>query len=118
MSEYEDTPWGYNKVLVWGQHFLIQDFIVKEACRTSLHLHENKVSFWFIESGNGELSLEDELFFLGPGDSVFIDKEQTHRLTASLGDMRVIEVQSGVVDDPEDVIRFEDDYGRVSEGLE
>jgi mannose-6-phosphate isomerase-like protein (cupin superfamily) len=118
MDQYEDTPWGYNKVLVWGQNFLIQDFIVREACRTSLHLHENKSSFWFVESGNGELLLEENLFFVGPGDSIYIDRGQMHRLTASLGDMRVVEVQAGVVDDPDDVIRFEDDYGRISKGME
>ena len=118
MDKVEIMPWGHTLVLSHGLNFLLQLFTVREGHRTSLHLHENKATFWFIEAGNGELVLEDETWLLGPGDSVFIDKEQIHRLSAFVGDMVVFEIVSGLVDDPEDVIRFEDDYGRVSEGME
>lgn len=114
----EETPWGHNLVLATGRNFLVQTFTVFEGQRTSLHLHENKATFWFIEAGNGELVIEDDMFLLGPGDSIYIEKEQMHRLSASLHDMVVVEVQTGIVDDPDDVIRFEDDYGRISEGME
>jgi mannose-6-phosphate isomerase-like protein (cupin superfamily) len=118
MDGFEETPWGHNLVLSHGQNFLVQTFTVFEGRRTSLHLHENKSSFWFIEAGNGEFLIEDEVFLVGPGDSIFIDREQIHRLSASVHDVVVFEIQAGMVDDPEDIIRFEDDYGRISEGME
>ena len=92
-------------------------FLLRESERTSLHLHEGQSHFWFVESGNGELTIEERKFFIGPGDSIFIDVGQLHRLSAMLHDMDVFFVTAGQID-PEDVVRFEDDYGRASEGID
>ena len=99
-----------------GEHFTVGQFIVLEGRRTSLHLHENQTHFWFIEAGNAELLIEDEMFLIGPGDSIHIDMEQMHRLSASIGDVQVFYVTSGLIDS-DDTVRFEDDYGRVDEGM-
>jgi len=106
-----ETPWGSIEEYYSGEHFTVSKLIVREGRRTSLHLHENQSHFWFVESGNGELLLEEQVFLIGPSDSIHIDKEQMHRLTATIGDMNVFQVTSGHIDD-DDVIRFEDDYGR------
>lgn len=111
-----DKPWG--TVYEWfrGEHFIVSQFHLREGCRTSLHLHENQSHFWFVESGNGELLIEDHTYLIGSGDSIYIDTEQIHRLSAMVGDMVVFEVTSGLIDEG-DVVRFEDDYGRVDKGL-
>ena len=114
----EKTPWGFNEVLAHGHNFLVQIFKVKEGQRTSLHLHEAKGTFWIIESGNAEVVLEEQVYFLGAGDTAYIDAGQIHRLSALVDDVVVFEVMTGEVDDIDDVVRFEDDYGRVSEGME
>jgi mannose-6-phosphate isomerase-like protein (cupin superfamily) len=114
----EQTPWGVNEVLAHGRNFLVQIFKVKEGRRTSLHLHEGKGTFWFIESGNGELLLEEVVYLVGAGGSIYIDAGQIHRLSALVDDVVVFEVLTGDVDDLDDVVRFEDDYGRISEGME
>ena len=111
------TPWGVSMDWFRGENFVVRQFILNESNRTSLHLHENMGSFWFVEAGNGELTLEEQTYLIGPGDSIYIDREQIHRLTAMVGDMRIFEVQSGKIDD-DDVIRFEDDYGRTSKGVD
>jgi mannose-6-phosphate isomerase-like protein (cupin superfamily) len=113
----EEKPWGTKNEWLTGERFSMGQIHLLEGRRTSLHLHENQTHFWFVESGNGELILEDKIFYIGPGDSIHIDREETHRLSAMLGDMHVFYVTSGRIQE-DDVIRFEDDYGRVSEGVD
>lgn len=112
-----DKPWG--EVYEWfsGEHFFVGQFLLKEGRRTSLHLHENQSHFWFIESGNGELIIDENTYLVGPSDSIYIDKEQMHRLSASIGDMHVFYVTSGLID-PDDTVRFEDDYGRADKAFD
>ena len=81
-----------------------------------MHLHEGQSHFWFVESGNGELAVEETQFLVGPGDSIFIEIGNLHRLSAMVGDMEVFYVTAGLVD-PADCVRFEDDYGRTNEGI-
>tara|TARA_R110000868_G_scaffold282909_2_gene543211 strand:- start:6732 stop:7079 length:348 start_codon:yes stop_codon:yes gene_type:complete len=109
-------PWGTQNEWLTGERFSVGQIHLLEGRRTSLHLHENQTHFWFIESGNGELVLEEQVFLVGPGDSIHIDREEMHRLSAMVGDMQIFYVTSGHVDE-EDVVRFEDDYGRVDEGI-
>lgn len=111
-----EKPWGTVNEWFSGEHFIVSQFHLREGCRTSLHLHENQSHFWFVESGNGELLVEETTYLVGPGDSIYIDTEQIHRLSAMLNDMVIFEVTSGLIDN-EDVVRFEDDYGRVEDGL-
>ena len=111
-----EKPWGSEIEWFSGDHFTVGQFILLEGRRTSLHLHENQAHFWFVESGNGELFLEDTSYLIGTGDSIYIDREQMHRLSASIGNMQVFQVTSGLID-IDDVVRFEDDYRRTSEGI-
>lgn len=111
-----ETPWGSSNEWFRGDHFVVNQFLLLEGHRTSLHLHEGMVHFWFVEAGNGELIVEEETFLIGPSDSIYIDYGQMHRLTALVGDMQIFEITSGTIDEA-DVIRFDDDYGRVSDGM-
>jgi len=103
--------------MVSGDHFTVGQFILLEGRRTSLHLHENQTHFWFVESGNGELLIEDTTYLIGPGDSIHIDREQVHRLSASIDNMQIFFVTSGLID-VDDVVRFEDDYGRANKAFD
>ena len=112
-----EKPWGSEIEWFSGNHFVVGQFILLEGRRTSLHLHENQAHFWFVESGNGELFLEDTSYLIGTGDSIYIDCEQMHRLSASIGNMQVFQVTSGLID-IDDVVRFEDDYGRANKAFD
>lgn len=111
-----EKPWGSEIEWFTGEHFTVGQFIVLEGRRTSMHLHENQTHFWFVEAGNGELMIDETMFLVGPGDSIHIDREQVHRLSASIGNMQIFYVTSGLIDD-DDVVRFEDDYGRADKAF-
>lgn len=112
-----EKPWGSEIEWFSGDHFVVGQFILLEGRRTSLHLHENQSHFWFVESGNGELLIEDTSYLVGSGDSIYIDSEQVHRLSASIGDMQIFYVTSGLID-VDDIVRFEDDYGRADKAFD
>jgi mannose-1-phosphate guanylyltransferase len=112
-----EKPWGSQIEWFSGERFTVGQFILLEGRRTSLHLHENESHFWFVESGNGELVIEDTMYLVGPGDSIHIDAEEVHRLSASIGDMQIFYVTSGLIDET-DVVRFEDDYGRADKAFD
>jgi len=112
-----EKPWGIQDEWISGQRFVMGKFLLRESERTSLHLHEGQSHFWFVECGNGEVVIEERQFLIGPGDSIFIDVGQLHRLSAMVGDMDVFFVTAGLID-PEDFVRFEDDYGRANEGFD
>lgn len=112
-----EKPWGSEIEWFSGDHFVVGQFILLEGRRTSLHLHENQSHFWFVESGNGELLIEDTSYLVGSGDSIYIDSEQVHRLSASIGDMQIFYVTSGLID-VDDIVRFEDDYGRANKAFD
>lgn len=111
-----EKPWGSIDVWMEGERFTIGKLLLREGERTSLHLHEGQSHFWFVESGNGELVVEETKFLVGAGDSIYIEVGQLHRLSAMLGEMEVFFVNAGIQDQG-DVVRFEDDYGRVNEGI-
>ena len=111
-----EKPWGLEDEWLVGERFIMGKFLLREGERTSLHLHEGQSHFWFVESGNGELAVEETQFLVGPGDSIFIEIGNLHRLSAMVGDMEVFYVTAGLVD-PADCVRFEDDYGRTNEGI-
>lgn len=112
-----EKPWGSYNEWFSGDHFVVGQFTLLEGRRTSLHLHEGQSHFWFIESGNGELIIDEQTYLVGPSDSIYIDKEQMHRLSASIGNMQVFYVTSGVIDE-DDTVRFEDDYGRADKAFQ
>jgi mannose-6-phosphate isomerase-like protein (cupin superfamily) len=60
--------------------------------------------------------IDETVFLVGPGDSIHVDREQVHRLSASIGNMQIFYVTSGLIDE-DDVVRFEDDYGRADKAF-
>jgi mannose-6-phosphate isomerase-like protein (cupin superfamily) len=113
----QEKPWGTVDEWIVGERFVMGKFLLREGQRTSLHLHEGQSHFWFVESGNGELVVEESVFLIGPSDSIYIDVGQLHRASAMVGDMEVFFVTAGLIDGG-DIVRFEDDYGRAHEGLD
>lgn len=88
-------PWGTEKVLHRGK-WRVKKIVVTEGCRTSLQYHEKKFEVWFFEDGTMKI----------------IPPMTIHRL---VGPVAVIEVAHG---DDEDIVRLEDDYGRISHATE
>ena len=106
-------PWGSYESLVVGEQFQVKRLTVNPGQTLSLQLHHQRAEHWVIVSGEAHVTRGDEHLVLGPDQSTYIPIGMKHRL-ANLGDepLEVIEVQSGSYLGEDDIVRFDDVYGR------
>jgi len=110
---YEKREWGNFQVLLDEPNLKVKKIVVKTGKRLSLQLHELRDERWFIASGCGEVQIGNKTTDISEGDELFIEKYQVHRVRSSgLIDLVIIEIQTGVCNE-DDIIRIEDDFGRV-----
>ena len=107
-------PWGYYTLLEEGQRFKTKLLALKPGARISLQLHHNRSEHWIVVSGMAEVTRGDEVFFVGSNESTYIKAGTRHRI-ANPGQVELvlIEVQSGDYLGDDDIVRFEDVYGRA-----
>ena len=106
-------PWGSYESLVVGEQFQVKRLTVNPGQTLSLQLHHQRAEHWVIVSGEAHVTRGDEHLVLGPDESTYIPIGMEHRL-ANLGEapLEVIEVQSGSYLGEDDIVRFDDVYGR------
>ena len=108
-------PWGTYTVLEEGAHFKIKRLEVKPGARLSLQMHHHRSEHWVVVSGEAKVLNDDKEFVLGVNQSTYIPAEHKHRLENIGNEMLVIiEVQTGDYLGEDDIVRFQDVYGRVS----
>jgi len=106
-------PWGSYESLVVGEQFQVKRLTVQPGQVLSLQLHHHRAEHWVVVSGNAEVVRGEECFTLGPDESTYIPIGMKHRLANRGTDpLEVIEVQSGAYLGEDDIVRFEDVYGR------
>ena len=112
--ETETRPWGTWEVLLDETYCKVKRITVKPGHRTSYQKHFKRQEQWMVVVGEATVTLNDELITLKTGDTLAVPEEASHRI-ANRGDipMVFIEVQRGTYFGEDDIIRFEDDYGRV-----
>lgn len=107
-------PWGTYTVLEEGQGFKIKRIEVKPGGRLSLQMHEHRSEHWIVVSGVAKVINGDNELTVNTNESTYIPAGHKHRLENQQNDMLVmIEVQSGGYLGEDDIVRFEDHYGRV-----
>jgi mannose-6-phosphate isomerase len=114
-EEYAERPWGNYTVLDDGApDHKVKRIVVHPGKRLSYQRHAKRAEHWFILSGTATVTLDGVVTELHPGDSIDIPQEGAHRM-ANDGDADVvfIEVQHGTYFGEDDILRLEDDYGRV-----
>ena len=106
-------PWGSYTVLEEGKGFKIKRVAVNPRKRLSLQLHRHRSEHWIVVTGTAEIDLGDRRLVLSANESTFVPAGTRHRL-ANPGEtpLEVIEVQSGEYLGEDDIVRFDDDYGR------
>ncbi|PLX28986.1 mannose-6-phosphate isomerase [Candidatus Parcubacteria bacterium] len=111
--EKENRPWGWYKVLLDTPTHKVKEILVKPGNRLSYQLHYKRSEHWYIVSGEAIVTLDDKDITLKKGEYIDIPVEHKHRI-ANMGDEDVIfvEVQTGEYFGEDDIVRFEDDYGR------
>ena len=107
-------PWGTYTTLEEDLRFKIKRIVVKPKASLSLQMHHHRSEHWIVVSGTARVVNNDREFLLNTNESTFIPAGHTHRLeNPGVIDLVLIEVQSGDYLGEDDIVRFEDIYGRV-----
>ncbi|MGI4816070.1 MAG: mannose-1-phosphate guanylyltransferase/mannose-6-phosphate isomerase [Janthinobacterium lividum] len=106
-------PWGYYDSIDLGERFQVKRIVVHPGAKLSLQMHHHRAEHWIVVSGTAEVSCGEKVFLLAENQSTYIPLGTTHRL-ANPGKvpLEMIEVQSGSYLGEDDIVRFEDTYGR------
>jgi len=106
-------PWGWYDSVDEGERFKVKRIQVKPGASLSLQMHHHRAEHWIVVKGVAEITNGDQVIILSENQSTYIPKGQTHRL-ANPGKtpLEIIEVQSGSYLGEDDIVRFEDSYGR------
>jgi len=106
-------PWGSYTVLQEGVNFKIKRIEVKPLARLSLQMHHHRSEHWIVVSGKAKVINGEQALELSTNESTYIPAGNKHRLENIGSDLLVmIEVQSGDYTGEDDIIRFDDEYGR------
>lgn len=107
-------PWGDYTILEVGERFKIKRIVVKPGQRLSLQMHHHRSEHWVVVSGMAKVTNGNKEFFVSPNESTFIPAGTGHRLeNPGVLDLVMIEVQSGDYVGEDDIVRFDDKYGRT-----
>jgi mannose-1-phosphate guanylyltransferase/mannose-6-phosphate isomerase len=106
-------PWGWYDSIDHGPRHQVKRIMVKPGASLSLQMHHHRAEHWIVVSGTAEVTNGDKVILLSENQSTYIPLGQTHRL-ANPGKvpLEIIEVQSGSYLGEDDIVRFEDTYGR------
>lgn len=106
-------PWGTYTVLEDGSRFKIKRIEVKPNASLSLQMHHHRSEHWIVVSGMARVTNGEQEIFVGTNESTYIPAGHKHRLeNPGVIDLVMIEVQSGEYLGEDDIVRFEDVYGR------
>ena len=106
-------PWGWYDSIDSGSRFQVKRIMVKPGASLSLQKHHHRAEHWIVVSGTAEVTNGDQVTLLTENQSTYIPLGQIHRL-ANPGKvpLEIIEVQSGSYLGEDDIVRYEDTYGR------
>jgi mannose-1-phosphate guanylyltransferase / mannose-6-phosphate isomerase len=107
-------PWGTYTVLEEDSSFKIKRIVVKPGASLSLQMHHHRSEHWIVVSGMAKVTNGERDFFVKTNESTYIPAGHQHRLeNPGILDLIMIEVQSGEYLGEDDIVRFQDNYGRV-----
>jgi mannose-1-phosphate guanylyltransferase/mannose-6-phosphate isomerase len=107
-------PWGYYDSIDGGRGFQVKRIVVNPGGRLSLQMHHHRAEHWIVVSGTALVTRGEESFLLSENESVYIPLGQKHRLeNPGKIPLSMIEVQSGSYLGEDDIVRFDDTYGRT-----
>ncbi|MBZ0097395.1 MAG: mannose-1-phosphate guanylyltransferase/mannose-6-phosphate isomerase, partial [Sulfuricella sp.] len=108
-------PWGTYTVLEDGPRFKIKRIVVKPGASLSLQMHHHRSEHWIVVCGMARVVNGEREIFVNTNESTFIPAGHKHRLeNPGILDLVMIEVQSGEYLGEDDIVRFEDVYGRIA----
>jgi mannose-1-phosphate guanylyltransferase/mannose-6-phosphate isomerase len=109
-------PWGWYDSIESGEYFQVKHLHVNPGAKLSLQMHNKRAEHWVIVSGTATAINGEEVLTLQKGESAYIPIGTTHSLENKTNEpLEIIEVQSGTYLGEDDIVRFEDVYGRVED---
>lgn len=107
-------PWGHYDCLDSGDRFQVKRINVKPGGQLSLQMHHHRAEHWIVVRGTAKVTCGEKTLLLTENQSTFIPLGTAHRLeNPGKVDLEIIEVQSGAYLGEDDIVRFDDSYGRV-----
>ncbi|MFO1338047.1 MAG: mannose-1-phosphate guanylyltransferase/mannose-6-phosphate isomerase [Burkholderiaceae bacterium] len=108
-------PWGWYDSIDAGPRFQVKRIMVRPGASLSLQMHHHRAEHWIVVTGTAEVTCGDKKILLSENQSTYIPLGEVHRL-ANPGkvDLEIIEVQSGSYLGEDDIVRYEDTYGRTA----
>ena len=107
-------PWGWYDSIESGESFQVKRLHVKPGAKLSLQMHHKRAEHWVVVNGIATVKNGDKTFDLNKGESTYIPLGVTHALENNTKEpLEIIEVQSGSYLGEDDIVRFEDIYGRI-----
>ena len=108
-------PWGSYDGIESGERFQVKRIVVDPGASLSLQMHYHRAEHWIVVRGTARVTRGDETFLLTENESTYIPPGTRHRLeNPGKLPLEIIEVQSGAYLGEDDIVRFEDTYGRVT----
>mgnify|MGYP001288406904 CR=1 FL=1 len=114
LGDIEERPWGNYHIIAKNLGYQIKEIKVSVNSKLSLQKHQNRAEFWQIIKGNCMVIVDEKEYELEDNDSIYIPKNTLHRIE-NIGNQELIfiEIQLGKDLKEEDIVRIEDDYGRI-----
>jgi mannose-1-phosphate guanylyltransferase len=107
-------PWGRYDSIDNGERYQVKRITVKPGAKLSVQMHHHRAEHWVVVSGTAQVTNGNETFLVTENESTFIPIGQVHALeNPGKVELEMIEVQSGSYLGEDDIVRFEDKYGRA-----
>lgn len=108
----EERPWGNFRQFTKDEKSTVKIITVNAGESLSLQSHEKRSEFWHIVSGSGVVEIDQQKYNVSKGDEYSIPIGVKHRMEAGSSGLSILEIATGDFDE-NDIIRYEDKYGRV-----
>lgn len=106
-------PWGWYDAIDAGERFQVKRIVVEPGSSLSLQMHHHRAEHWIVVSGTAQVTRGEHTYLLSENESTFIPVGEKHRLSnPGKVPLEIVEVQSGGYLGEDDIVRFEDSYGR------
>lgn len=107
-------PWGHYECIEDGERYLVKRIAVNPGASLSLQMHYHRAEHWVVVKGTAEVTCEDKTYLVAENESTFIPLGHKHRLkNPGKTVLEMVEVQSGSYLGEDDIVRFDDHYGRT-----
>ena len=111
---FEERPWGNFLTLEESDCFKVKKLVVNPFQQLSLQSHQHRSEHWVVVKGKAEVIKGDEVIVLSSNESIFIPSGTIHSIKNPTGEtLQIVEVQIGSYFGEDDIVRYDDKYGRV-----